>query len=54
MLVTSDPLGVTLACKVTVVPDTAAALVVTRGVEATVKDKMDPELLPLVLLAVSR
>jgi hypothetical protein len=54
MLVTSEPLGATLACSVTVVPETAAVFVVTNGFDATVKDRMEPELLPLVLLAESR
>jgi hypothetical protein len=54
MSVTSDPLVVTLASSVAVVPDIAAALVVTSGVDATVNEEMTPELLPLTLLAVSR
>jgi hypothetical protein len=52
--VTSEPFGTTLACNVTVVPETAAVFVVTTGVEATVKERMEPELLPFVLLAESR
>ncbi len=54
MLVTSEPFGATLACSVTVVPETAAVFVVTNGFDATVNDRMEPELLPLVLLAESR
>jgi hypothetical protein len=54
MSVTSEPLVVTLASRVAVVPDIAAALVVTSGVDATVNEEMTPELLPLTLLAVSR
>lgn len=54
ILVTSDPFGVMLASNVAVVPETAAELVVTNGLEATVKEKIAPELLPLALLAESR
>jgi hypothetical protein len=54
MSVTSDPFGLTLASSVAVVPDTAAELVVTSGVEATVNEEITPELLPLTLLAESR
>jgi hypothetical protein len=53
MSVTSDPLVVTLASSVAVVPDIAAALVVTSGVDATVNEEITPELLPLALLAES-
>jgi hypothetical protein len=53
MSVTSDPLVVTLASSVAVVPDIAAALVVTSGVDATVNEEITPELLPLTLLAES-
>jgi hypothetical protein len=53
MSVTSDPLVVTLASRVAVVPDIAAALVVTSGVDATVNEEITPELLPLTLLAES-
>jgi hypothetical protein len=38
---------------VAVVPDIAAALVVTSGVDATVNEEITPELLPLTLLAES-
>ena len=50
---TSEPFGLTVPFKVTVVPDTVALSVVTKGVEATVNEKIAPELLPFVLLAES-